>query len=220
MNSLTSLGARLAPPEIGQHRSTSKISAQTDKYIRSRQLLTAPRKNSKSHFSSDKRIFEPLWPCIQVAMVQSECNITRSYICRCREKASPSSLDSRTHITGRGGVSAPACWLKPSDSAQKSSYHLAHTKKKKYHPGCGERKGNEMKWKKRGMKKGSRLASVLLFVGSHKHTLHMIACTLSVSIYISDFIHISTFFSPAWRVQQQLKDGWAGTCVKNSRSCL
>lgn len=210
MNSLTSLGARLAPPEIGQHRSTSKISAQTDKYIRSRQLLTAPWKNSKSHFSSDRGIFELLWPCIQVARVQSKCNITRSYICRCREKASPSSLDSRTHITGRGWVSAPACWLKPSDSAQKSSYHLAHNRKK-YHPGCGERKGNEMKWgeKKRVMKKRNRLASVLLFVGSHKHTLHMIACTLSVSIYISDFIHISTFISPAWRVQQQLRQlGW------------
>lgn len=70
------------------------------------------------------------------------------------------------------------------------------------------------------MKKGSRVASVLLFVGSHKHTLRMEARILSVSIYISDFIQISTFISPAWLVEQQLKDGWANTCVKNSPPCL
>lgn len=104
---------------------------------------------------------------------------------------------------------------------QNSSYRLAQNIKKKIKK-IPEKllRRKERKLNERGLKKGSRVASVLLFVGSHKHTLHAEARKLSVSICISDFIQISTFISPAWRVERQLKDGWAHTCVKNSRSCL
>lgn len=139
------------------------------------------------------------------------------YICRCREKASPSNLGSRTHMCSLVEVGYQGQHVDLNLPTQRRIQVIIwHTTEKI--PARVWRK--ERKWNERGMKKGSRLASVLLFVGSHKHTLRMKACTLSVSIYISDFIHISTFISPAWRVQRQLKDGWANTCVKNSRSCL
>lgn len=77
----------------GQHRSTSKISAQTDKYMKSRQLLTMLHGKTQNHtFAATKEslnccdhTFKWEW-CRERAISPDRIYI---YVCSCREEASP-----------------------------------------------------------------------------------------------------------------------------------
>lgn len=181
----------------GQRRSTSEISAQTDKYIKSRQLLTVLLGKTQTHTLAATK--GSLNRCDH-AFRRQQCRAAISqdllYICRCREKASPSrsGLKDPYVLTGRGGLSGPACWLKPYYSAQNSSYHLAHNskkKKKERNTSQAVETGKEMKWERD--EEGEQASICFALCGlPQTHPAHESVHTVSFNLHIRfhSYFHI------------------------------